>query len=242
MIESTIFELAQLLTTPIQTLFVTNISKIAMPLQESQNLVQAHANKSITSLQASPVEIQLKIWEYALPGPRIITTRHEKIRGRRVDHNRLVRTLYVVALQTIPAMLHTYSISRLVALKHYRMMYLNGCEDKAIYVDFDIDTLYFATHQAFGLFTRQIGGGPSQNSESLQMNTTIVDDMTKDVKFLAFGEYRRTRSTPAPWVASESLLAKFWRLKMLCFIESSEDIHPDWEFYFQQRCVSIIMG
>jgi hypothetical protein len=78
------------------------------------------------------VELRLKIWKLALPGPRLVEMRsdaHPRINSHR----------------STPSILHVCSESRTEALKWYTALPLGLASDpsRAVYVNFQIDTLYF---------------------------------------------------------------------------------------------------
>ncbi|KAF7946312.1 hypothetical protein EAE96_009313 [Botrytis aclada] len=161
-----------------------------MSTQVSQGLEQG-ITQALASLPGLPVEIQRKIFRYALPGPRIITIDIRDIRLRKSEipddvalevklskkawekkredknfrekyglhspkgHLMIVKFESAVAIQTIPALLHTCSVSRKVALRHYQ--FLSRGKNLSVCIDFNIDTLHFQSRRAWKLFTQKPG-------------------------------------------------------------------------------------
>ncbi|TEY45514.1 hypothetical protein BOTCAL_0330g00080 [Botryotinia calthae] len=161
-----------------------------MSNQVSQSLDQG-ATQIPASFSTLPLKIQMRIFEYALPGPRIITIdvkfsqmeasefgedllleldlyqeawekkredKHfrEKLGLHRPrDHHMILEVERAIAIQTIPALLHTCALSREVALKHYQ--FLSRGEKLSICIDFDFDTLQFQSDHAWKFFTQKPG-------------------------------------------------------------------------------------
>ncbi|KAF5869772.1 uncharacterized protein Bfra_010972sa [Botrytis fragariae] len=71
------------------------------------------------------------------------------------DHHMILEVERAVAIQNIPALLHTCSFSRQVALKHYQ--FLNRGKKLTVCIDFNVDTLHFRSRRAWGLFTQKPG-------------------------------------------------------------------------------------
>jgi 2EXR family len=83
------------------------------------------------------VELRLRIWELALPGPRLVEMRSDAC-PRDNSH------------RSTPSILHVCSESRAEALKWYTALPLGLASDplRAVYVNFEIDTLYFSVDPA----------------------------------------------------------------------------------------------
>ncbi|TGO38509.1 hypothetical protein BHYA_0073g00180 [Botrytis hyacinthi] len=158
-----------------------------MSTQVSQSL----ALQRPASFSQLPSEIAEKIFNYALPGPRIITidvkysqmedseirndlalelkSSQESWEKRREDkhfreklglhdpkdHHMILEVERAVAIQTIPALLHTCSLSRKVALEYYQ--FWRQGKNLTICIDFKSDTLHFQSYQAWKYFTQKAG-------------------------------------------------------------------------------------
>ncbi|KAE8448349.1 hypothetical protein EG329_009593 [Mollisiaceae sp. DMI_Dod_QoI] len=97
---------------------------------------------SFTNFPELPSELRLKIWEYALPGPRILG----------VGHKTQYKTIYGRAIPTIfewrtsdpvPSILHACHESREEALKNYRPSFGIPLQQGKNYIDFSKETIYF---------------------------------------------------------------------------------------------------
>ncbi|TGO24353.1 hypothetical protein BPAE_0105g00200 [Botrytis paeoniae] len=71
------------------------------------------------------------------------------------DHHMILEVERAVAIQTIPALLHTCSLSRTVALEYYQ--FFKRGKKLSICIDFNIDTLHFQSHRAWKFFTQKPG-------------------------------------------------------------------------------------
>ncbi|KAF7939833.1 hypothetical protein EAE99_001638 [Botrytis elliptica] len=71
------------------------------------------------------------------------------------DHHMILEVERAVAIQTIPALLHTCSLSRKVALEYYQ--FWRRGKKLTICIDFKIDTLHFQSHRAWKYFTQKPG-------------------------------------------------------------------------------------
>ncbi|TAQ85404.1 hypothetical protein B7494_g6262 [Chlorociboria aeruginascens] len=87
-----------------------------------------------------PPELQLSIWKLAVPGPRMITIRA----SADVDTFRPSNLLDTVgSLVSVPALLHTNSDSRSVALKVFEKRFASQHPFGYTFLNFNIDTLSF---------------------------------------------------------------------------------------------------
>ncbi|KAF7930983.1 uncharacterized protein EAE97_009192 [Botrytis byssoidea] len=71
------------------------------------------------------------------------------------DHHMILEVERAFAIQTIPALLHTCSLSRKIALEYYQF-WVRG-KHLTICIDFNIDTLHFESYFAWKYFTRNLG-------------------------------------------------------------------------------------
>jgi len=100
------------------------------------------ALRSFAHFPELPSELRIKIWEYALPGPRILGVGHE-IRYR-IGYGRVIPT--IVEWRTsdpIPGILHACHESREEALKFYRPSFGIPLQEGKNYIDFSRETIYF---------------------------------------------------------------------------------------------------
>ncbi|KAI9642852.1 hypothetical protein NHQ30_008586 [Ciborinia camelliae] len=156
-----------------------------MPLRRSPRLAQA-ASETFTPFTKFPPEIQKMIYKEDLLAarPRFITIHLDEGQIRQADlttypdlHGLDLPTEELkaydpsaddvvftfkkaIAIQTIPALLHTCRIARETALEHYQIKYWNRCEGMSIIINFDIDTLYFTSYRAWLMFTRTLHNAP----------------------------------------------------------------------------------
>ncbi|KAF8846612.1 hypothetical protein BDZ45DRAFT_682421 [Acephala macrosclerotiorum] len=88
---------------------------------------------TFTLFPTLPAELQIKIWRYTLPGPRIIQLQYSKssssFHGTRP-----------------PPALHTCRTSREIALSVFEPAFTRNDQLKPIYIDFAHDTLHLATN------------------------------------------------------------------------------------------------
>lgn len=95
-----------------------------------------------------PTEIRLMIWDFCLPGPRVVDVKIRRCFFRASTRKVFKLPRFISSLDH-PAILHICSESRLLALKHYKLAFPNTMKTKAetsparIYIDFSIDTVWF---------------------------------------------------------------------------------------------------
>jgi hypothetical protein len=111
-----------------------------------------------------PIELQIKIWKYALPGPRIIQLHY-------------LNGAFSFYGARHPPVLLTCRTSREVALTVYKRAFPHN--DKSIYIDFAYDTLHLATsprmcQHAAGLFP-----DIKEKIQSLAVEISSEDDLEK---------------------------------------------------------------
>jgi 2EXR family len=96
-----------------------------------------------------PAELQLLIWEFAIPEPRVISYTSRRWSEYDFRHHSSIYSLK----QTLPAILHICYDSRTEALKRYKVAFATElC--KPIYFDFDRDTLEFGDFDALDAFSK----------------------------------------------------------------------------------------
>ncbi|KAF7905374.1 uncharacterized protein EAF01_005895 [Botrytis porri] len=71
------------------------------------------------------------------------------------DHHMILEIERAVAIQKIPVLLHTCSLSRKVALSHYQ--FLSRGPKLSVCIDFNADTLHFQSRRAWELFAQKPG-------------------------------------------------------------------------------------
>lgn len=109
---------------------------------------------SFTKFKQLPPELRIKIWQYAMPGPRTVIVEspflNTRIQTTRSLEDALWRTSSREAQadtwrsQTeIPALLHASAEARHEALKHYQLSLGSGTAQPRIYIDFSCDTPFF---------------------------------------------------------------------------------------------------
>jgi hypothetical protein len=80
-----------------------------------------------------PLELRIKIWQHAFPGPRIVAVRYNRIMDRYISDT------------LPPALLHASSESRNVFLSRYENLIISASHGSSIFVDFEADTVFFDT-------------------------------------------------------------------------------------------------
>jgi 2EXR family len=101
-----------------------------------------------------PAELQLLIWEFAIPDPRVIC--YSSRTGAWFEWNKYTRayTSIYSLTQTLPGILHACYDSRKEALKRYKLAFtMELC--KPVYFDFARDTLEFGDFAAFDAFSKR---------------------------------------------------------------------------------------
>ncbi|OBT69552.1 hypothetical protein VE03_01110 [Pseudogymnoascus sp. 23342-1-I1] len=102
--------------------------------------------KSFELFPQLPTELRLMVWEFCLPGPRVVDIRmcRKSIptsTGELLDVSRFISSV------DHPVMLHVCSESRRLARQHYRLAFPKKTKTEwspaKIYVDFSIDTIWF---------------------------------------------------------------------------------------------------
>ncbi|KAN0099374.1 hypothetical protein V8E51_013149 [Hyaloscypha variabilis] len=87
-------------------------------------------------------ELRLKIWGYALPGPRVIRLSLKLNPAYNPDPDYVkYEQCDVVAKPAVPALLHACHEARIVALQVYKQAFASRLRD-AIYFDFNQDILF----------------------------------------------------------------------------------------------------
>jgi len=87
-----------------------------------------------------PAELRLKIWEFALPGPRVVEIKAPDCIFLEGDP---IASLDFTSACAVPTPLHVNSEAREVALQHYQLSFATGTFPPRIYFCFERDTLYF---------------------------------------------------------------------------------------------------
>jgi hypothetical protein len=124
--------------------------------------------KEFPQFSKLPVEIQEFIWQYSLPGPRILASGHTRSDGPnglyfpKIDHT------------PNPAALQTCQLSRKIALKRYRLVF----GTKNIYADLDGgDIFYIAPHgRSYLIDSENLW---ACNEPEKEPAATILADLTK---------------------------------------------------------------
>jgi hypothetical protein len=78
-----------------------------------------------------PSELRIKIWQHALPGPRVVAVRYGRVHDRYISD------------APPPALLHVCTESRHVFLSTYENLILSATHESSVFVDFKRDTVFF---------------------------------------------------------------------------------------------------
>ncbi|ELR07779.1 hypothetical protein VC83_01113 [Pseudogymnoascus destructans] len=95
-----------------------------------------------------PSEIRLMVWNFCLPGPRVLDVKMRRIFFR-ASTGKVTNSPRFMSSLDHPVILHICSESRSVALKHYTLAFPNTMRLKTktspaqIYIDFSIDMVWF---------------------------------------------------------------------------------------------------
>ncbi|KAG4436779.1 hypothetical protein IFR05_007754 [Cadophora sp. M221] len=118
-------------------------SLIISPLAVGSN--SEATNKTFTPFPRLPVELRDKIWETAIPGPRLVTMRvqlqqqHDKPLNKLAESNKIRIATDADVIPT--ALLHTNVESRNLALRHYEEAFDGIDGFRQIFFDFKRDIL-----------------------------------------------------------------------------------------------------
>ncbi|KAE8452457.1 hypothetical protein EG329_000359 [Mollisiaceae sp. DMI_Dod_QoI] len=106
------------------------------------------APKKFKPFKKLPKELQLRIWALAME-PRVIRAKYESV----MTPSEVYKTIYRLSCGPVPKILHINHESREEALKRYTFVKSRGCVNSTgeesymtefgIYVNFDIDTIFF---------------------------------------------------------------------------------------------------
>ncbi|KUJ22672.1 uncharacterized protein LY89DRAFT_307337 [Mollisia scopiformis] len=97
---------------------------------------------SFTLFPELPFELRLKIWQFSVPGPRILGVGHE-IQYKSFYGRLLPSTIEWRTSDPIPSLLHVCHESRKEALKLYQRSLGVPLKQGKNYIDFGNDTIYF---------------------------------------------------------------------------------------------------
>ncbi|GAP90572.2 hypothetical protein SAMD00023353_5000620 [Rosellinia necatrix] len=123
---------------------------VGVTMEQPSSLAStAQEATSFTKFGQLPPELRIKIWEFALPGARVVMVNSPYARQEWAPNSLDEALPQVLDEETwqsttqIPALLHVNSESRHEALKHYSLSFGVGGAQPRIYIDFDRDTLFF---------------------------------------------------------------------------------------------------
>ncbi|MCJ1248771.1 hypothetical protein MMC30_005990 [Trapelia coarctata] len=128
----------------ILSLIIPNLSRrptTTPPNETHPSPAVSGPRSEFTLFPALPAELRLKIWEFALPGPRVVEIKAPPPSfADRPPDSALDDFTSSCA---IPTLLHVNSEARGIALKHYELSFATGTFPPRIYFSFERDTLYF---------------------------------------------------------------------------------------------------
>ena len=88
-----------------------------------------------------PGELRLKIWEFALPGPRVVKIKAPQLLAS--GSRQAASALDFTSACAVPALLHVNAEARAVALRHYELSFATDTFPPRINFCFERDTLHF---------------------------------------------------------------------------------------------------
>ncbi len=111
--------------------------------------------KSFLKFPQLPAELQLMIWEFAIPEPRAICYSSRTCSWTELyEYEKRNYTSNYSLTQTLPGILHACYDSRKEALKRYKLAF-NAELCKPVYFDFARDTLEFGDFAALDAFSKR---------------------------------------------------------------------------------------
>lgn len=204
---------------------------------KTSKVADGSSSTTFPFFRALPLEIQIKIWEQAIPEPRIIEIHEQqyclkKYKSRwRWEHAQLTYVTDVF----VPAILHANRESRRVGLKYYTLglgnpkdMFHGG--EHTIYVDYERDTIYFREGQDWSLCRP----GKTYHTEFIQLRncfTRLTHTFNLFMSKLEEPTHRKIRKIAIdlyPKMSHHHLHFKwFSELRELTFIANEDDGNPD---------------
>lgn len=159
---------------------------------------------SFTYFPKLPPELRSRIWLFAANHGRTITIRDDGlVRVRRVHHNAKV----------VPGILHANAESRSIARKHYQEHLGPHFNGKAIYLNYDADTLCFPTLLDFNTFY-----GIEYGAKALADIVAVCREMEEKLKHLIV--------SGGTVIRYHNLLTRFWRAEKMVVGTPFND-HPN---------------
>jgi hypothetical protein len=101
--------------------------------------------KTFTLFPQLPYEIRLKIWRFAIPGPRVVPL-HFELRDVTSDGKPISKFSPWRSSDPVPVVLHICHDARAEALKSLGRAFGTHFHEPQVYVNFDIDTILFGSH------------------------------------------------------------------------------------------------
>ncbi|KAH8784373.1 hypothetical protein BGZ57DRAFT_925369 [Hyaloscypha finlandica] len=197
------------------------LSTPTIPVEEPPSL-------KFTLFPKLPPELRNKIWEFALPGPRKITIEtwdcvivHVKLQHRhRQQQNK----------SDIPVTLHVCRDSRAIALKHYSLAFSYRLL-RAVYFDFEIDTLHLVDEYALRAFTQSYDGEYEEERAELNVRSLRVGIEFETIRGHPFSRIK-------DFDALQHLTIEFYNLVPLARPLKDRDL----VFAFRRRWLNDIYG
>jgi hypothetical protein len=134
-----------------------------------------NSSPTFTLFPKLPTELRLKIWKYALPGPRAIKVQ----RGWPTFSHR------IRAVAKPPAVLQTNSESRQLAMRFYELSFNNAIKGRPISIDYQVDALYMESWDAFKAFYKVARQFPNCAAAG------EIRDMESRLRYLVLGNIKR---------------------------------------------------
>jgi hypothetical protein len=132
------------------------------------------SSPTFTLFPKLPTELRLKIWKYALPGPRAI----------RVQRNWPTMSGPIRAVAKPPAVLQTNSESRQLAMRFYELSFNSAIKGRPINIDYQVDALYMESWGVFNAFYRVARQFPNCDAAG------EIRDMESRLRCLVLGDIK----------------------------------------------------
>ncbi|KAI2643198.1 hypothetical protein GGS21DRAFT_3382 [Xylaria nigripes] len=124
------------------------LNLVDITMEQTSSLINTfQMDASFTRFNELPPELRIKIWQFAMPEPRIVVMKARNIERPASLEEALLQTVDCEkswqSTTQIPPLLHVNAEARYEALKHYALSFGVGKTEPKVYVDFNRDTLFF---------------------------------------------------------------------------------------------------
>jgi hypothetical protein len=112
----------------------------------AKNSTADKSDPTFTCFSKLPIELRLKIWKEALPGPRVIKLKFSDSDPWEEEDESDSR---ICAIAKTPAILGANHESRQVAPRFYELSFDSILEERPVYIDYRVDALYIDVWDVF---------------------------------------------------------------------------------------------